>query len=67
MYNKVYEHRAKHLAEVIHIMEIKIINQEEKNFFNDFMANGPKSHILQSYEWGEVKHTDGINKTPCNG
>lgn len=33
-------------------MEIKIINQEEKQIFNDFMANGPKGNVLQSYEWG---------------
>ena len=31
-------------------MEIKIINQEEKSLFNDFMAWGPKGHVLQSYE-----------------
>ena len=40
-------------------MEIKNINQEEKNIFNDFMAWGPKGHILQSYEWGEVKRHTG--------
>jgi peptidoglycan pentaglycine glycine transferase (the first glycine) len=40
-------------------MEIKIINQEEKSLFNDFMAWGPKGHVLQSYEWGEVKRHTG--------
>jgi peptidoglycan pentaglycine glycine transferase (the first glycine) len=45
--------------EVIHIMELKIIKQNEKDYFNDFMANGPKGHILQSYEWGEVKRHTG--------
>jgi peptidoglycan pentaglycine glycine transferase (the first glycine) len=51
--------KAKYTAEVIHIMEIKIINQEEQSFFNDFMAWGPKGHVLQSYEWGEVKRHTG--------
>ena len=41
--------------EVIHIMELKIIKQNEKDYFYDFMANGPKGHILQSYEWGGSK------------
>ncbi len=27
--------------------------------FRDFTANGPKGHILQSYEWGEVKEKTG--------
>jgi len=40
-------------------MELKIIKESEKQFFNDFMANGPKGHILQSYEWGEVKRRTG--------
>ena len=40
-------------------MEIKIINQKEKKLFNDFMAWGPKGHVLQSYEWGEVKRHTG--------
>ncbi|MFY9216850.1 MAG: peptidoglycan bridge formation glycyltransferase FemA/FemB family protein [Tepidanaerobacteraceae bacterium] len=40
-------------------MEIKIIKQEEKELFNEFMAWGPKGHILQSYEWGEVKRRTG--------
>lgn len=36
-------------------MELKIVKENEKQLFNDFMANGPKGHVLQSYEWGEVK------------
>ncbi|HHY42713.1 MAG TPA: aminoacyltransferase [Thermoanaerobacterales bacterium] len=40
-------------------MEIKIINQEDKDLFNHFMAWGPKGHVLQSYEWGEVKRHTG--------
>ncbi|WP_422449032.1 lipid II:glycine glycyltransferase FemX [Thermoanaerobacterium sp. DL9XJH110] len=40
-------------------MEIKIIKENEKEFFNEFMAYGPKGHVLQSYEWGEVKRRTG--------
>lgn len=40
-------------------MEIKIIDKDEKQLFNEFMAYGPKGHILQSYEWGEVKRHTG--------
>lgn len=45
--------------EVFHIMELKIIKQDEKDLFNHFMAYGPKGHVLQSYEWGEVKRRTG--------
>lgn len=40
-------------------MEIKIIDETEKDIFNNFMAYGPKGHVLQSYEWGEVKRSTG--------
>ena len=40
-------------------MEIKIINPQDKELFNHFMAWGPKGHVLQSYEWGEVKRRTG--------
>lgn len=40
-------------------MELKIIKENEKQMFNDFMAYGPKGHVLQSYEWGEVKRHTG--------
>jgi lipid II:glycine glycyltransferase (peptidoglycan interpeptide bridge formation enzyme) len=40
-------------------MELKIIKQDEKDLFNHFMAYGPKGHVLQSYEWGEVKRRTG--------
>jgi peptidoglycan pentaglycine glycine transferase (the first glycine) len=40
-------------------MELKIIKEDEKQYFNDFMAKGPKGHVLQSFEWGEVKRHTG--------
>jgi peptidoglycan pentaglycine glycine transferase (the first glycine) len=40
-------------------MELKIIKENERQLFNDFMAHGPKGHVLQSYEWGEVKRRTG--------
>ncbi|HHY13954.1 MAG TPA: peptidoglycan bridge formation glycyltransferase FemA/FemB family protein [Thermoanaerobacterales bacterium] len=36
-------------------MKIKKIKAEDRELFNDFMSTGPKSHVLQSYEWGELK------------
>lgn len=37
----------------------RLISPEERDKFNHFMAWGPKGHILQSYEWGEVKALTG--------
>lgn len=33
----------------------RIIEAEEKEVFNDYVKYAPKGHILQSYEWGELK------------
>lgn len=33
----------------------RLIGEKEKDYYNDFAAWGPKGHILQSYEWGEIK------------
>jgi len=33
----------------------RVIGPEEKDYFNEFVAHAPKGHILQSYEWGEIK------------
>jgi len=35
--------------------QARLIGPEERDRFNHFTANGPKGHILQSYEWGEIK------------
>ena len=31
------------------------ISENQRGEFNDFISNHPQGHILQSYEWGEVK------------
>lgn len=33
----------------------RLIGPDEKEYFNSFVASAPKGHILQSYEWGEIK------------
>lgn len=33
----------------------RLIGPEEKDYYNRFVAQAPKAHVLQSYEWGEVK------------
>lgn len=40
-------------------MNVRQIGPEERERFDEFCARGPKSHILQSYEWGEVKRYTG--------
>jgi len=37
----------------------RLIKEDEKHIFNQFMTSCPKGHILQSYEWGEVKALTG--------
>jgi lipid II:glycine glycyltransferase (peptidoglycan interpeptide bridge formation enzyme) len=36
-------------------MQAKIITSQDKNTWNDFVANAVSSPVLQSYEWGELK------------
>lgn len=33
----------------------RLISENEKEMYNNFIAGAPKGHILQSYEWGEIK------------
>lgn len=33
----------------------RLINPSEREYYNKFVAHAPKGHILQSYEWGEIK------------
>ncbi|MCR4430428.1 MAG: aminoacyltransferase [Tepidanaerobacteraceae bacterium] len=40
-------------------MELKVIEDKDRHIFDKFMAYGPKGHVLQSYEWGEVKRRTG--------
>ncbi len=39
--------------------EARIISPAERDRFNAFVARSPKGHILQSYEWGNVKGRTG--------
>jgi len=40
-------------------LKSRLIGENEKERFNAFVSSGPKGHILQSYEWGEVKGGTG--------
>ena len=42
-------------------MEARVLTENEENIkrFNDFVANHPKGHVLQSWEWGKVKSVTG--------
>ncbi|MFZ7104783.1 MAG: lipid II:glycine glycyltransferase FemX [Peptococcaceae bacterium] len=40
-------------------MQARLIQEKEKDYFNDFIASVPKGHILQSFEWGEIKAKTG--------
>ena len=33
----------------------RILTSEEKEYYNNFLLSAPKGHILQSWEWGELK------------
>lgn len=37
----------------------RLITGQEKALFNDFVARHPKGHVLQTWEWGEVKAKTG--------
>jgi len=37
----------------------RLIQEDEKALFNDFMAVHPKGHVLQTWEWGELKAKTG--------
>lgn len=37
----------------------RILNETEQEFFNQFIAGHPKGHLLQTWEWGEVKAKTG--------
>jgi len=40
-------------------MQARLINDNEREYFNKFISSVPKGHILQSYEWGEIKAKTG--------
>lgn len=37
----------------------RLLDENEKERFNAFVSRGPKGHILQSFQWGEVKGGTG--------
>ncbi|SMB86346.1 Lipid II:glycine glycyltransferase (Peptidoglycan interpeptide bridge formation enzyme) [Desulfonispora thiosulfatigenes DSM 11270] len=41
------------------ILKARLIKENEHDYFNNFIASIPKGHILQSYEWGEIKAKTG--------
>ncbi|MBO8128191.1 MAG: peptidoglycan bridge formation glycyltransferase FemA/FemB family protein [Peptococcaceae bacterium] len=40
-------------------MKTRLISEHERERFNNFIQRHPKGHVLQSYEWGEVKSATG--------
>ncbi|MCL2816894.1 MAG: aminoacyltransferase [Clostridiales bacterium] len=40
-------------------MRCRLIGPEEKERFNAFLARSPKGHVLQTWEWGELKSGSG--------
>lgn len=45
--------------EMILAFTARLINSDEKDKFNAFMESAPKGHILQTWEWGEIKAKTG--------
>ena len=41
------------------VMKARVITEADRQVFDDYIASVPKGHILQSYEWGEVKARTG--------
>lgn len=40
-------------------MKARLIGENDRQYFDNYIASVPKGHILQSYEWGEVKARTG--------
>lgn len=40
-------------------LRVRLIGSEEKEAFNAFLESSPKGHILQTWEWGEIKAKTG--------
>ncbi len=42
----------------------RVIDEKEKDRFDDFVAHHPRGHFLQLWEWGQVKEGMGWQKLP---
>ena len=42
----------------------RVITEKEKDVFDEFVARHPKGHILQTWEWGQVKAYTGWEPLP---
>ncbi len=42
----------------------RVIDEKEKDRFNDFISRHPRGHFLQLWEWGQVKEGMGWEKLP---
>ena len=40
-------------------LQARLINENERQMYDDFIAGHPKGHILQTFEWGEIKAKTG--------
>jgi len=40
-------------------LRYRVVTEEERDTYDDFVADGPRGHALQSWEWGEVKRATG--------
>lgn len=40
-------------------MQWRVLSPEEKELYNDFIISSPKGHILQTWQWGEIKGISG--------
>lgn len=39
--------------------EARLLDENEKEYYNAFLEQSPKGHIMQTWEWGEVKRKTG--------
>ena len=40
-------------------LETRLLQEKDKELFDHFMATSPKGHILQTWEWGDLKAFTG--------
>lgn len=37
------------------VFQARLIDISEKDYFNRFIEESPKGHVLQTWEWGDLK------------